>query len=63
MGDMEVRLILAHMLCTFDLELVDDAGKDWMDQVVYLTWQKNPLMVRLKLASGEGSCGFHCGLV
>jgi len=48
---MEVRLSLTQLIYTFDLELMEETKEDWEDQVVYLTWQKNPLLVRLSLAS------------
>lgn len=48
---MEVRLILTQLIYVFDLELLEETKADWQDQVVYLTWQKNPLLVRLSLAA------------
>lgn len=50
---MEVRLILTQLIYNFDLELMEETKEDWEDQVVYLTWQKNPLLVRLSLASHD----------
>ena len=41
-----MRLILAGVLLHFDLELCDEA-EDWLDQNVYVLWDKNPLYVRL----------------
>lgn len=46
----EMRLILAKVLWSFDLELCDQQG-DWLDQKLFLTWEKMPLMVRLKAAA------------
>ena len=47
MGDMEVRLILASLVWAFDIELEPETG-NWMEQDVYLTWVKRPLMVRIR---------------
>lgn len=43
--------MLTQLVYTFDLELMEETKEDWEDQVVYVTWQKNPLLVRLKLAA------------
>lgn len=44
----EMRLILAKVLFSFDLELVDKR-QDWMkDQKLYTLWEKPSLMVKLK---------------
>ncbi|KAF9698788.1 hypothetical protein EKO04_002912 [Ascochyta lentis] len=43
----EMRLVLAKVLWAFDLELCEKQG-DWLDQRVFLVWEKVPLMVRLK---------------
>jgi cytochrome P450 len=44
----EMRLILAKVLFTFDLELVDKE-RDWIgEQKVFTLWEKGALMVRLK---------------
>jgi cytochrome P450 len=44
----EMRLILAKLLFSFDLELVDKE-RQWMrDQKVFTLWDKPSLMVRLK---------------
>jgi hypothetical protein len=42
----EMRLIMAHLLFNFDLELMPESNK-WLDQKVFTTWEKNDLMVRL----------------
>ena len=43
----EMRLILAHIIFNFDLELVEK-DKDWMkDMKVYGFWEKPELMVKL----------------
>lgn len=41
----EMRLLLAKVLYNLDLELCDES-RDWIDQKVYLLWQKKPLMCR-----------------
>ena len=47
MAYVEMRMILASMLWNFDYKLCDKS-QNWLDQKVYLVWQKNPLMVQLK---------------
>ncbi|KAH9904941.1 cytochrome P450 [Xylariomycetidae sp. FL2044] len=46
----EMRLILATLLYTFDLELCDESRR-WSDQLSYSLWMKNPLMCRLTPAA------------
>jgi hypothetical protein len=46
----EMRLLLAKVMFTFDLELSAES-EGWMDQEVYTLWQKRPLMVKLKTVS------------
>lgn len=41
----EMRLLLAKVLFNLDFELCDES-RDWIDQKVYLLWQKKPLMCR-----------------
>jgi cytochrome P450 len=43
----EMRLVLASVLLSFDLELCD-AVERWPDQKVFVLYVKGPLMVRLK---------------
>jgi cytochrome P450 len=45
----EMRLVLASVLLSFDLELCEEVG-DWPNQDTYILWVKGPLMVRLKAA-------------
>jgi len=45
----EMRVILAKMLFTFDLELVEG---DWNDLKSYTAWVKDPLIVKLKRVIG-----------
>ena len=47
----EMRLILAKVLFHFDLELDEGKTGQWMDQKVYLLWEKNPLWAKLKPVS------------
>jgi hypothetical protein len=43
----EMRMILAHMLWHFDLEL-HPASKDWIEkQKVFMLWQKPDLIVKI----------------
>lgn len=42
-----MRLIIAHILWNFDLELSDATAKDWLDQTVHVVWDKKPLIVKL----------------
>ncbi len=42
-----MRLILAHILFNFDMELAEPSN-DWMDQKIFTLWYKKPLMVYLK---------------
>jgi hypothetical protein len=41
-----MRLILAKILFNFDMELADKDQK-WLDQKIYLLWQKQALSVYL----------------
>lgn len=41
-----MRLILASILWNFDMELVS-GQENWIDQKIYLVWEKHPLMVKL----------------
>ncbi|KAI1324101.1 cytochrome P450 [Xylariaceae sp. FL0255] len=40
----QMRLLLAKVVFSFDLDLLDKT-QDWTDQDVYITWEKKPLMV------------------
>ncbi|KAF2808085.1 isotrichodermin C-15 hydroxylase [Mytilinidion resinicola] len=42
----EMRLIMARVFWTFDLELVEKET-NWLDQKVFSLWEKPPLMVKL----------------
>jgi len=48
----EMRLILAKVLYNFDLELCADS-KDWLEQSIFILWDKTPLMVKLKTATNS----------
>jgi hypothetical protein len=43
----EIRLILAKVLYNFDFQLCPES-KDWLEQPVYILWEKKPLMVIVK---------------
>ncbi|KLU92793.1 hypothetical protein MAPG_11778 [Magnaporthiopsis poae ATCC 64411] len=47
MAYVEMRMIMVKMLWNFDLELCD-GQENWLDQKVYLVFQKHPLMVRIR---------------
>lgn len=47
-----MRLIMAHLLFEFDLELQKESGT-WLDQKVYTSWEKKPLMVKLHPVRGK----------
>ena len=49
---MELRLILARVLYNFDMRLVD--ANDWMDQKVWVIWDKQPMNVTLTRATKQG---------
>jgi len=42
----EMRQIIARMLWNFDFQLLEGQN-DWVDQDIYVVWQKKPLWVRL----------------
>ncbi|KAI1349182.1 cytochrome P450 [Xylaria sp. FL0043] len=48
----EMRLMLAKLVYEFDIE--SDAGSDWLDQNVYVIWDRKPLICRLKDAAPSG---------
>lgn len=41
------RLALAKMMWHFDIELLPETDPNWVDQRVYIVWQKKPLIVKL----------------
>lgn len=45
---LEMRLILAHLLWTFDFE-AEDKGWRWEDQKTWILWEKRPLNVKISL--------------
>ncbi|KAF1940511.1 cytochrome P450 46A1 [Clathrospora elynae] len=45
----EIRLVLTKVLWNFDLELSEE-NKGWLEQQVFVLWQKTPLMVKVKVA-------------
>ena len=48
LGNLETRLVLARMVWNFDMELSNETDPAWEDQEVYLSWQKKPLIVKLR---------------
>ena len=44
---LEMRIILAKLFWHFDMELCDGM-EGWLDQRSYLTWEKRPLMVKVR---------------
>ncbi|RMZ84443.1 hypothetical protein DV738_g836, partial [Chaetothyriales sp. CBS 135597] len=46
LGYAEIRLVLCKLLWTFDMTLCEDS-RDWLNQDVFIIWDKPPLMVRL----------------
>lgn len=45
----EIKLIIAKMIWTFDLDLSDRNTKlDWTDQKIWLSYEKEPLWVTIK---------------
>ena len=49
MANHEMRLLLAKVLYNFDLELAP-GNENWLEQDVWILWQKVPLMVNVKIA-------------
>ena len=43
----EMRLIMCKLLWLFELQASEDTKPNWADQLVFLRWQKTPLIVRL----------------
>ena len=41
-----MRLILAKVVYNFDMQLAN-SGKDWLDQQIFVLWDKHPLPVYL----------------
>ncbi|KAJ0308585.1 hypothetical protein Brms1b_009463 [Colletotrichum noveboracense] len=41
----EIRVIIARLVCQFDIENV--TKEDWMDQKVFMAWEKMPLWIKL----------------
>jgi hypothetical protein len=46
----EMRLLLTKVMYNFDLELCPES-EGWLNQEVYILWQKKPLMVKLRAVS------------
>jgi hypothetical protein len=43
----EMRLLFSKVVYNFDFELCPES-EGWLDQEVFLLWDKRPLMVKLK---------------
>lgn len=48
LGNLETRLALARMIWNFEIKLSANTDSAWDDQLVFLSWQKKPLIVELK---------------
>ncbi|KAL9079651.1 MAG: hypothetical protein Q9157_001483 [Trypethelium eluteriae] len=48
LANVEIRLILCRLLMEFDMELTEESNEHWLDQKVYVVWEKKPLMVKLR---------------
>lgn len=47
LANLEVRLAFARMIWNFEIKLSEETDPAWLDQLVFLTWQKKPLVVEL----------------
>lgn len=43
----EFRMVIAHLIWNFDMKLREES-KDWIDQKVFLIWDKGDLLVELE---------------
>ena len=59
----EARLILAKMICNFEMELVDKDDWNWLDQKAYLVFELKVLFVRLKESLCKVRVSKHEGFV
>ena len=50
---LEMRLILARMLFSFDMQL-DAESKHWDEQDSWIQWDKKPLLVKLRPCGKQG---------
>lgn len=46
----EIRLLLSSVLLNFDVQLCPESN-EWIDQPVYILWEKTPLWVTIKARS------------
>lgn len=46
----EMRLLLAALILSFDVELAAES-KNWINQKIYVLWEKKPLICNLKQVS------------
>lgn len=49
----EMRLIMSRLLWNFDVKIADDS-RSWINQKIFLFWEKGPLNVYLTQRSGSG---------
>lgn len=47
LGWAEMKMILAKMIWSFDIELSESQKKDWSDQKIWVLHEKGPLFVKL----------------
>jgi hypothetical protein len=45
-----MRLLLAALILSFDVELAAES-KDWINQKIYVLWEKKPFMCALREVS------------
>ncbi|KAK8108991.1 cytochrome P450 [Apiospora sp. TS-2023a] len=50
----EIRLLAAKVLFNFNLELCEES-RNWMEQKVFVLWEKNPLMCKLTALNTYGT--------
>ena len=48
----EIRLVLCKLLWNFNFTVMPESAS-WMDQKVYILWQKPPLMMKLSAAKTD----------
>ena len=58
----EIRLGLVHLLWNFEMRLSEQTGGDWLEQKGWMTWDKKPLFVKLKVREHQvlGEEGVPC---
>jgi hypothetical protein len=51
----EARLILTKLVFNFDLELCPES-RSWINQEMYVNWEKPPLFINIRDRQAERSC-------